>query len=610
MGKQKQGHVHMVNLSAYSTPTIKEDKTKGWVQYKLENSDKKYTAPNGYFLYLYDRAKGSTTNGSVILGMKQMIYGKGLGVLNVGEDSSQMDTIKKIISDKDLKKAVSDRKKLMMCALQITKNAGLVTDITYFPMSDLLPEIKDEDGDIRNWFYSNDWTNVYQYPPKAIPAFGFGGESGNEILIIGNYDGESEYFCEDEGYTGCLPYALLEEEIADYQINETLNGFSPTTIVNYNNGVPEQEQKRKDIAEETTNKLTGATGKKVIVAFNNDAESAATVEKIALDNAPAHYEYLSKECESKILKGHRAISELLGFSADSAGFSNNSEELKNKFLAFDNFVINPFQLEFTDALEEVLAINGINEELYFITLEPFAFVDTDGMDKETEEEETGITDEPEVTLSEEIELTEEDGETLLTSLDGETIDEEWELVESREYEDGNDNHEDWANRLIKSKDSLSQKLASIIKSKPSGESYLDKSFYKVRYSYQQKYSSGKSRSFCSQMMTRTLNGVVYRLEDIDKASRNGVNRELGHKKAAYDLFKFKGGVRCSHFWSEELYRLKKKTDGTFVEDKALSSSEEVESIPSSYRPRPSGHKRAKQVEKDRLDQGHHPNYFK
>lgn len=31
------------------------------------------------------------------------------------------------------------------------------------------------------------------------------------------------------------------------------------------------------------------------------------------------------------------------------------------------------------------------------------------------------------------------------------------------------------------------------------------------------------------MMKRTRNGVVYRLEDIDKASRAGVNKSFGHK---------------------------------------------------------------------------------
>ena len=111
-------------------------------------------------------------------------------------------------------------------------------------------------------------------------------------------------------------------------------------------------------------------------------------------------------------------------------------------------------------------------------------------------------------------------------------------------------------------------------------------------------------------MSRTNSGVVYRLEDIDRASRSGVNSELGHKGQPYDLFRFKGGVNCSHYWNEVLYRLKKKTNGKYVEDKALSSSEEVDSIPKTYQPRPTGNAQSKIAPIDMPNNVHHPNYGK
>jgi hypothetical protein len=206
------------------------------------------------------------------------------------------------------------------------------------------------------------------------------------------------------------------------------------------------------------------------------------------------------------------------------------------------------------------------------------------------------------------EPTDEDLGIILNDLEGETISDEWELVESREYKEENGSVDIWANEKIQELKTTLTKLADIIKSKPSGESVLDKSFYKVRYEYNEKYSSANSRDFCKQMMRRTGSGVVYRLEDIDKASRQGVNRKFGHKGQDYDLFKYKGGPKCGHFWNENLYRLKKKTNGDFVEDKALSSSEEVNSIPKSYLPRPAGHKKAKIAPRDMPNQGHHPNF--
>ena len=86
-------------------------------------------------------------------------------------------------------------------------------------------------------------------------------------------------------YQGSLPYALLEEEIADYLINEVQNGFSGTKVVNFNNGVPTEEQ-QSVITSKVLNQLTGSLGKKVIVAFNDNAESKTTVEDIPLNDAP------------------------------------------------------------------------------------------------------------------------------------------------------------------------------------------------------------------------------------------------------------------------------------------------------------------------------------
>jgi hypothetical protein len=104
-------------------------------------------------------------------------------------------------------------------------------------------------------------------------------------------------------------------------------------------------------------------------------------------------------------------------------------------------------------------------------------------------------------------------------------------------------------------------------------------------------------------MSRSGRNIVYRIEDIDKASRAGVNKSFGHKGKSYDLFKYKGGVNCGHYWSAVLYRLKSKTM-----KKVIQNYDEVNSIPKSYAPTPAGHKKAKVAPKDMPNNGHHPNY--
>jgi len=57
--------------------------------------------------------------------------------------------------------------------------------------------------------------------------------------------------------------------------------------VNFNNGVPNEEQQHQ-IKNDVLKKLTGSKGEKVIIAFNNNAESKTTVDDLPLSDAPTH----------------------------------------------------------------------------------------------------------------------------------------------------------------------------------------------------------------------------------------------------------------------------------------------------------------------------------
>ena len=133
-------------------------------------------------------------------------------------------------------------------------------------------------------------------------------------------------------------------------------------------------KEREAISNDVKRKLTGSKGQKVIVAFNENADSKATVEDISLNDAPAHYEYLANEAMHKILVGHRVTSPmLLGIKDGGNGLASNSDEIMVASQLFNSTVIANFQDEILDALEEVLELNGEVPELYFITSQPVEF---------------------------------------------------------------------------------------------------------------------------------------------------------------------------------------------------------------------------------------------
>jgi hypothetical protein len=580
-------NIQILELSQYKAPEAVESTRNEWVEYGDENN---------HYRWLIDRYRNSATNNAVINNIGRLIYGRGLHAIDAARKPSHYAAMKSLLSSEDVRKVSIELYMLGAGHFQVhyDEQHTKVVKIYHIETENIRPEKCNEDGDITGYYYSDNWEDVRKYPPRRIPAFGSSKEK-IEIYCVKPYSVGMKYFGE-VAYQGGLPYAVLEEEIADFLINDVQNKFSGTKVVNFNNGIP-AEQQQEDISRKVISKLTGSTGQKVIVAFNNNAESKTTIDDIPLDDAPQHYEYLSKEAEQKILISHNVISPMLvGVVTDNQGFSSNADEIEISAKYFHNIAIRPFQDLLIDALDRIFAFNDISLDLFFRRL---------NLLQELEVEEQKEEQQAEQQLSR---ITDDQGEALLEVLDGETIDEDWELVDSREYSEDNESIEAWANKFIKEKKTVLQKLSEFIKSEPSRSSNLDKSIYKVRYEYAQKYSSSESRSFCAKMMQRTASGVVYRLEDIDKASRAGVNQSFGHKGEPYDLFKYKGGVNCGHFFQENLYRLKKKTDGTYYKDKALSSSEEVASIPKSYSPKPRGSAESKIAPKDMPNNGHHPNY--
>jgi len=601
----------ITQLAAYTAPEIIEKKNKDWVQYGVDNN---------YFNYLIELYENSTTNNSIINGVSNMIYGRGLSALDASTKTEEYAQMVSLFKKEDLRRFVKDYKLLGMAAFQLIYKNGKIKEVQHFPMETLRAEKCNEDGYIEGWYYSNHWHNMKpSEKPERIPAFGYGTGANKKEMYVAKPYSAGRYYYSPPDYVGALPYAKLEDEIADYLINDCLNNFSGTKVVNFNNGVPDPE-KIENIKSDVLGKLTGSRGEKVIVAFNQNAESKTTVDDIPLNDAPRHYEYLADECFKKLIVGHRVTSPmLLGIREGSDGLGNNAEEIKTATLLFDNIVIKSYQDEIIDCIDAILSVNDIALDLYFKTLKPLSFTDIDqleGKDSDVIEEETGVELNKTCCSSDsEEELTEEESENILGHLkdSGETISDDYVYVDELDEENDIDN-EDWANYLINEKKSTLSKIKGLlglkdeIDSKKNGSSFssLDSKngLYKIRYTYAIGSSkpSKTQRDFCANMMNMAESGIVWRIEDIDKASREGVNRELGHKGRSYDLFKFKGGIYCRHKWKKVLYRLESNTEPS----ENLGNYKKTRTIPKSYMRNPRGSKQAGIAPENMPNRGAYP----
>mgnify|MGYP003627752245 FL=1 len=533
-------NLHIVNLASYNRPQISEDKKRDWVNYGDDNN---------YYQYLIDLYTNSTTNHSIINGVVNMMYGKGLDALNNSQKPNEYAMMRSIISDNCLRKVCLDLKLLGEGSFQVLYKDEEVIKAEHFPRQTLRAEKCNEDGDIEAYYYSADWTKVKQNDhPKRIAAFGFGNGKESEIKICKKYVSGYDYYCPVD-YQGALAYAELESEIADYLINDVQNNFSGTKVVNFNNGVPDSNQQLQ-IKNDVMRKLTGARGEKVVIAFNNNAESKTTVDDIPLNDAPAHYEYLSNECSKKLIVGHRITSPLLlGIRAENNGLGSNADEIKTASLLFDNITIKPYQDLLCECIDDILAVNGISLKLYFKTLQPLSFIETENaITDEAREEETGVKMSNDKTF-------EDDEMFELLSEFGEDEDlENWELVDEREVDY---KQEEALDKMIG--------LVSTGTATPNSKSKQDKEVrgvqFKVRYKYSPDTTTSKSRKFCVNMAKAKK---LYRKEDIISMGSKPVNKGWGPSGSSdtYSIWLYKGGGNCHHKWLRQTFR--DKTSGNIA----------------------------------------------
>jgi hypothetical protein len=215
--------------------------------------------------------------------------------------------------------------------------------------------------------------------------------------------------------------------------------------------------------------------------------------------------------------------------AKASGFSSNAEEIETAFNETYINVIRSMQEDIIDALELVTGLSGLD----FIPLrKPM-------QDEASSETTTLALKKTQVDLI-------ADG---LIGLGEDIDDSEWELVDERAI-DGEPTITETA-----------LKLAKTFSSFPNVKSEQDNDLFKVRYQYA---GEGKGqREFCNKMIKANK---VYRKEDIELASSKVVNAGFGAEGAdTYNIWLYKGGVNCKHFWMRKIY-LKRNNKTISVND--------------------------------------------
>jgi len=511
--------IKLIQLNGYVRPKVQESTSQEWVL----NGKK-----NWFYEYIIDRKTGSVTNSAIINSYVDLIYGKGIGAKNSGTRIEDWLKLKQILKPEQLHRIVSDFALFGEASFEIIQTKGRsISSINHIPKQKVVPNKVNDDNEIDIYWYCDDWKNTNANKPEEYQAFKGSDGKASQMYVIKPYQAGNRNYFSDPSWIACAPYCEMEEEIANMNISSIKSGLSAGYIINIPDGKSLSNEEKDDFEKKIRARLTGSPNASQFILSFNGRDIEVTITPFPVnDNIHKQWQWLTDSARQQIITGHRLTSPVLAGISTPSGFSSTSDEMEMAEEQLMKRVISPMQNHILTALEEVLEAYGINLDLYFIPLGG------------------------EVVAPTKTELSKED-EFAFLEMYAQDSPEGYELTDGSEYE------------LQLSANQTSEQ---------------DSARWKIRYAYAvgtSKTPKGKSRGFCNKMISLSSSGKVFRKEDIELMSMQGVNGQFAHEGGKYDIFLYGGGVNCYHRWERRIFKKELGADGKPKKGGALASTNEV-----------------------------------
>jgi hypothetical protein len=557
--------IENVQLKTYEARSYREHAKGDWVKYGDDN-----LFPN----YLVDLYHCSPTHNALCTTIGMMIYGEGFepADLNAKLLAAQWDL------NNELRKCAIDLKIQNGFALEVNWSVDrtVIANISHLPFEKIRSGVCDEEEVVQWYYYSRDWSDSRQ-EPEAIARFN--PETKNEyptqVLYVKPFSVGSYYYPKPD-YIGAINYIELEKEISVFHINNIKNGLSPSFAIHFKNGIPSDEE-RREIRRDIERQAAGAQNAgKFWMTFSDEPDRAPTIEAFTLSDADKQYQFLSEETTAKIMIGHRVTNPQM-FGVMVAGKLGGGSELEASMDLFNQQVVTPYQEVLNEAVITLMQASGVAPRFASAQIaEEEANVDASytGIQVTSALEIVGLVQSGQLTREQGIQLLitmlqfppeaaellfpPEEGVILSEELNldgvadyleglGEQMGDDWELIDEREVDYDREEEYDalWT-------------FARTLRNNPQAKSSQDNEIVRVRYAYAPTtLADGRSRDFCTRMIQAMK---VYRKEDIMQAGSQAVNPGWGPNGAdTYDIWLYKGGGSCRHFWMRQTY-LKRNND--------------------------------------------------
>ena len=363
-----------ISLETQTAPIVQEVRGKDYIEYGTDDWR------NLYPQFLIDLYYNSSTHAAVVNSTAEQIAGEDIVVESDDNNLDRYVKLKKFFRHANgketlhqvIKKLSFDFKLQGAYAIHIIWNRDRteIAEIYHVPVERVRAGRPNEMGVVDTYFISADWGNVRTHKPYPIAAFNTNDRTAtSQLLYTGSYSPNMDIYHTPDYLAGCN-WALVDQKVAEFHLNNIENGFSGSYFISFANGVPTQEE-RFQIEQSLTDKFTGAKNSgKFVLTFSDDKTRTPEITPISVSDADKQYLALQELLVQNILTAHRVTSKTL-MGIDSAnGFSSNTDELINASNFFQNTVVRPFQLNLLSTLQTIFSVNDMDLPVEFIQLKP------------------------------------------------------------------------------------------------------------------------------------------------------------------------------------------------------------------------------------------------
>jgi len=340
---------------AYKPPINKYKLSRGWVEWGEKND----YPMRSFEMYNYT---GSSTNKAIINKKVALSVGKGFEEI---EDPELKKFVHAVKLEQQTKQATLDYEVLNAIPYEIIWNklGDKIVSIKHIPIHKLRRGIETDDIPFPHWYFSNDWNQIRkeEFKPTPIREWNPHIKSGKQIYVFQQYNPVMDVY-PVEGYSNAMNWIEIDYEISRFHINQLKQGYHPSFILNFANGIPSDEEMElfNDKFEQEFQGTENAG--QYFLTFSEGKDSAPTLEPILLSDSDDRFEMLMEQGEVQIARGHEIPPQMVILTPGKLASTDERMELLEEF---QMSYITPRQQNHESVLNEILKAGGYTEELKF-----------------------------------------------------------------------------------------------------------------------------------------------------------------------------------------------------------------------------------------------------